>query len=241
MGHIINLQEEKESEMFFLKKIEDIEEKYFCIGDFTYINRNMAVYYLNDQDFSQARIHFSKAGIASEYMHVIYGGLRKVQGSSYNFMNALFSDNPITIERLSNLEHDKFPNGFALEFGKCIQAHIKDDMVSFEQSLANLAKITSKTGHKIYNGCTVGFEGILKKDINKIEEGIHLQLKTHRRIDGFKWLKDYICLHGTTIAKMAWRIGIEIEIDNPLIPKGLLPYAPLPFYEGYEFFKEIGY
>jgi hypothetical protein len=241
MGHIINFQELKEREVFRLEKIENIEDRKFFVDGFTYINRDMAVYYLNKQNFSQARIHFSKAGIVSEYEHLIYGGLSKVQGSSFNFMNALFSDNPIAIERLSNLEHDKFPCGFALEFGKCIQAHIKDDMMSFEQSLANLSKITSKTGHKIYNGCTVGFEGILKKDINKIEEGIHLQLKTHRRIDGLKWLKDYICFHGTTIAKMAWRIGIEVEIDNPLIPKGLLPYEPQLFYEGYDFFKEIGY
>jgi hypothetical protein len=42
------------------------------------------------------------------------------------------------------------------------------------------------------------------------------------------------------LAKLAKFIGLEIGIENTLLPKKILPILELQSYEGYEFFKQVG-
>ena len=53
-------------------------------------------------------------------------------------------------------------------------------------------------------------------------------------------LNEFISHPALGYAKLAWLKGIEVEIDNPLVPKELLPFKPLENYlNEYAFLDEI--
>ncbi|MDR0814353.1 MAG: immunity 49 family protein, partial [Bacteroidales bacterium] len=58
----------------------------------------------------------------------------------------------------------------------------------------------------------------------------------HKKRNDNPILSQYISLPALGYAKLAWRKGIEVEVNSPLIPKELLPIKPLEKYEiPYEF------
>ena len=84
-------------------------------------------------------------------------------------------------------------------------------------------------------------EGLMDMNKGKMEEGLLLLLKDHKKRNKHKGIaQDYIFIPALGYAKLAWLKGMEVEIEHPLISKELLPIKPLEKYEDkYDFLKEL--
>ncbi len=81
---------------------------------------------------------------------------------------------------------------------------------------------------------------MLVRDADEIKQVITQMTEKnyHRWRNDNPGLNKYISHPAVGYAKMAWRIGLEVEIDSPLVPKVLLPVEPLASYDhDYEFLK----
>lgn len=84
------------------------------------------------------------------------------------------------------------------------------------------------------------FKALHVGDKSKMEELLEklVSLKVLKRKFDNPILNQYIALPALGYAKLAWRKGIEVDINSPLIPKELLPIQPLDYYEiPYDFLK----
>ncbi|MBQ1837693.1 MAG: immunity 49 family protein, partial [Neisseriaceae bacterium] len=85
------------------------------------------------------------------------------------------------------------------------------------------------------------YDALEKKNIDKINELIKELLKKtlHRMFnkDDLFFYKVF-SFHPTLFTKLCWINGLEIEIDNPLVPMKLMPVEPLAEYDlVYDFLK----
>ncbi len=63
--------------------------------------------------------------------------------------------------------------------------------------------------------------------------------KIHKARNTDTLLNKYISMPALGYAKLAWYLGVEVEVNSPLIPKDLLPIKPLDNYEiPYDFLEE---
>ena len=66
--------------------------------------------------------------------------------------------------------------------------------------------------------------------------------KIHQKRNDDPLLKKYISMPALGYAKLAWILGMEVEIKSKLIPKALLPVQPLEKYEvPYDFLESIAF
>lgn len=85
------------------------------------------------------------------------------------------------------------------------------------------------------------FKALHTNDKSKMEEilGKLVSAKIHKKRNDNPILNQYISLPALGYAKLAWRKGIEVEVNSPLVPKELLPIKPLDNYEiPYDFLKD---
>jgi hypothetical protein len=85
------------------------------------------------------------------------------------------------------------------------------------------------------------YKAFLLKDKAKcemlLEQLVSPKIHKKRNINGV--LSQYVSQPALGYAKLAWRLGIEVEVDSPLIPKEILPIEPLDNYEiPYDFLKD---
>ncbi len=77
---------------------------------------------------------------------------------------------------------------------------------------------------------------LLKRDKSGLEALIQSRdasLKSADPID-----EEFISYFGALETKLCWRRGIQVEIDHPLVPMGLMPVKPLDHYDDvYDFLK----
>ena len=88
------------------------------------------------------------------------------------------------------------------------------------------------------------FKALLKKDKEKCEVILQkmVSLKIHQKRNDDPLLKKYISMPALGYAKLAWILGMEVEIKSKLIPKALLPVQPLEKYEvPYDFLESIAF
>lgn len=81
---------------------------------------------------------------------------------------------------------------------------------------------------------------LLEKDQTRLEKVLNEMLSG--RISGRRdtMIQDYIYLHVTCYTKIAWRLGMEIDIQHDKVPMELMPIEPLEKYEiPYDFLKDI--
>jgi Immunity protein 49 len=77
------------------------------------------------------------------------------------------------------------------------------------------------------------FRALYEKDVSKCEALLKdmVSPKIHQKRNDDALLKKYISMPALGYAKLAWILGIEVEIKSKLIPKELLPIKPLVNYE----------
>jgi hypothetical protein len=84
------------------------------------------------------------------------------------------------------------------------------------------------------------FRALYEKDISKCEAILKdlVSPKIHQKRNDDPLLKKYISMPALGYSKLAWILGIEVEVSSKLIPRELLPVKPLEHYDTpYDFLK----
>lgn len=85
------------------------------------------------------------------------------------------------------------------------------------------------------------FKALYQKNISECEAILKEMVspKIHQKRNDDAILKKYISMPALGYAKLAWIMGLEVDVKSKLIPKELLPIQPLENYEiPYDFLKE---
>lgn len=124
-----------------------------------------------------------------------------------------------------------------------IQFLMANDISGVERNLSIIEEITLPKLPKNQQELKLDFEfykALLKKDKSECEAILHelLTPKIHKKRNDNPVLAQYVSQPALGYAKLAWRLGIEVAVNSPLIPKELLPIQPLDHYEvPYDFLK----
>ena len=152
---------------------------------------------------------------------------------------ALLSDSKTIIDRYSNIKTQGLA-WIGSIYIDAIQSVLKDDYERLDYCLSRFHKIFAKNIEKSFIGCLSFFNGIKQGNKEEIEAGLKELLKSYKKRGVLPKYQAYISIDTTTLAKLAWLKGIQVEIDSSLVPKELLPIRPLEKYEDrYDFLKEV--
>lgn len=210
-----------------------------------------AVRNIQSKEFKQ---HSFVCGLLNEYSLLKFNerffdfGLGRI---SY----ALLSDNEPLIKRYATLRYQRGANaelsmdemvaiGELPIWCNTVQFFMANDNEGVERNLNIIETKTLKNLPKKEEGLKDDYEfykALLNGDKAKMEEVLEklTSPKIHKKRNDNPILNQYISLPALGYAKLAWRKGIEVEVKSPLVPKELLPIAPLDNYEiPYDFLKE---
>ncbi|RZK68372.1 MAG: hypothetical protein EOO92_23395 [Pedobacter sp.] len=195
-----------------------------------------------ENDIKKAKRYFYRCGRIDEYLIKVYDS-RLLNSGMANISYALLSDNLELITSYANLADSKFD--WMVKHGHstlmyAVQQVIKEDWDKVQYCLDIMA-IKNQKLNKILLPDRMFLEGFLLKDKQKLEDALYMLLENHKKRNKHMGIaQEYISIPALGYAKLAWLKGIQVDIDNPLIPKELLPYRPLDKYEDkYEFLKEL--
>jgi len=231
----------KKFKTIYLKNINDNFNLKNTLFPFSIDLGKQVVYYF----FIENNIEKSKqyAYLAGKF--VTYDILFNNSSSLQLLDNATFlllSDNKKLINNFSRLKHSTYSEDVIqyINFTACIQAVLREDWKHLEElNSYTKVNIEKKSGWKKYQGDLMFFEAFLEKDSNKMKEAIELLIskKWHKRRYDMPLFNELISLPALAYAKLAYIKGYELDIDNPLIPKELLPIEPNSEYWDYDFMK----
>lgn len=230
-------QEEKEKEAWRLSKLEIPEEKPFYTDSFESLNVLYALYEMyKNSDFEKARYHFYQAARVAEYelkRHSL------IETTIPRIGYAMFSDDHAIIDRYCQMKTSMGDKWVGTIYIRSIQSVLLGDNDQLEFWMKKYEDIFAKKKDMTWQGCLEVLQGIKNSDKAQAELGINNLLKTHKRRPGLGYIDPYFSIVGSTMAKLAWITGLEVFVDNILIPMDLLPVRPLPKYEdAYDFLKE---
>lgn len=221
----------------------------------TFCNMNVIygiVDFFVNNNILQAKNHFNICGLIDEYSVNIYNSTFLDYGI-HHICFAILSDNEKMIQRYAKLQYKAYGKRLSMDeyvlkgegaiLCNTIQFFMENNNEGIERNL-NIYELkktkilrSSKTGELDYEF----FKALHTENKAKIEEILEnfLTPRIHKYRTNDIILDKFISLPALGYAKLAWRKGIEVNIDSPLIPKELLPVQPLEYYEiPYEFLKE---
>lgn len=186
--------------------------------------------YFVDRDANILRKEFYKATILGQRSH--WAGYSKNLGGMISdirvFAVALLSDSPECIQWIANepiLQKDNPKHwDFSLHM---IQLLLKNDYDHLEEKISIASKKGRKNSRELYANGSDFFSLVMQKNKTALETVIR---KSSRKIQDAS-LREFISPDGVVYAKLCWMNGIEVEVDHPLIPMGLMSVAPLDHYE----------
>jgi hypothetical protein len=209
------------------------------------------IYNISIEIFDKAKFHFNTCGLIDEYRVNKYNSIFLDYGI-HHICYAILSDNEDMILRYSELRYKPWGKMKGMEenilLGKdpiwcnIIQMFMANDSTGIERNLNILDTITLKK--KKEQSLMLDYEfykALYYNDKSRMEEVLEIFVspKIHKKRNGDPIFNKYISLPALGYAKLAWRKGIEVEVNSPLIPKELLPVQPLEKYEiPYDFLKE---
>lgn len=219
-----------------IEKIKNLDERSFYVG---FLENPNLIYACNsifkEANYLNARNHFYTCAALKEYIHLYYK--ESVFTTHRSFCYALLSDNSKIINRYLQYKDDFFQT-FGVSFAKALQACIENDDTKLADQINLLEKYVSrKTWEKNYVGSVNSFRGILLRDKSLTEQGINEFLKKHNRQDHPVIVKDFLNIEALTLAKLAYRKGIEVDIKNKLVPKEMIVTKELEKYTTYDFLE----
>lgn len=154
---------------------------------------------------------------------------------------AVLSDNENVIEAAAQVETSALLNGrndpkSAAAFQHRFQLAILGKDQELEALVEEVEKKGTKADRQAISNGEYFFSLLLSRDAAGLKALIE---KRHANIKSV-WpdLRDLISYLGTLETKICWRRGIQIEVDHPLVPMGLMPVKPLDHYDDvYDFLK----
>jgi hypothetical protein len=239
-------REEKVIRNFHLQK--DLAN--WNIGELSNINKSLAWYYFLLGDMDKAKQSFYLLGRCIEY-NIIHYNSRIFDYGIPQVAYVLLCDNlPFLQNYFANLSYrgdgKNFPDmekmvemGEGAIFCHSILQIVKEDWNMLARNIDILEKkVINKKKNQVLIPDYNFYKAILKKDKVAIEEAINelLTPKMHKKRNNQDLLLNhFVSMPALGYAKLAWLNGIEVEIDNPLVPKEMLPVIPNDKYDDYDF------
>lgn len=207
---------------------------WYCQRDYAY------KYFYVDNNIEKAKQACYMCGRLVELATVKYDA-NWIDGIGTRFGLALLSDNMDLIMRYANLTHSNFMasvnRGANAAYNYLIQCILKDDIAEFERVL-KIAKVKCAKKFR-FDADMLFFEALVAKDKKKCETILAEEVspKGHNKHNKLETgYKDFISFPATTLAKLAWLKGVNVQVDTHLIPLELLPIKPNEVYvDEYDF------
>jgi len=152
------------------------------------------------------------------------------------FLYGLLSDSPeiydwLTHAELKTIDEVRTPHFLWHQF----QLVLRRDDETLRETIALVAKKGRKHDKALSQAGQDFFSLLLKKDKEGLQALIEDQakIKSVNELEG-QFLAGFAVVH----AKLCWYRGIEVQIQNPLVPMALLPIQPLDVYDvEYDFLR----
>ena len=208
--------------------------------------QNEARYHIGvTSNFLHTKLCYYTCGRIDEYMirqydaKILHYGVDHV---SY----AVLSDCEPLIQRYSRLrdsQHDEMkPRGGV--YCLAMQHLMAEDWKGLEEDIPIFRKLSQKKGRwGFFAGLHLRYhEAMLERNLEKVEAVLReFETPENLKKRSLGSMIDKFISHPTLgYAKLAWRHGLEVEVDSPLVPRELLPVQPLSHYEdAYDFLKAM--
>ena len=238
---------------------ERIKSRPESVSDSLFLNlwfceRSFAVKELKEKNINHAKLAFCNCAFIDEYCLKTYNA-RFFDYGLHHISYAVLSDNEPLIQRYSQLRYQRGKNaelsmdemvaiGELPIWCNTVQFFMANDNDGVESNLNIIETMSLPNLPKKEEGMKDDYEfykALLAGNKAKIEEMLErlVSPKIHKKRNDSPILSQYVSLPALGYAKLAWRKGIEVEVNSPLIPKELLPIQPLDKYEiPYDFLKE---
>lgn len=227
-------------------------EKKFS-SNFNYHHILLAISNLINGELNLLKYNFNVSGLIDELQIKKYNS-RLLDYGLNSITYCILSDNEPLIQRYAKLRYQRDVNaelnmdemvtiGELPIWCNTVQFFMANDTAGVERNLNIIETKTLKTLPKKEEGLKDDYEfykSLNSGDKSKMEEVLEklLSPKIHKKRNDNPILNQYISLPALGYAKLAWRKGIEVEVNSPLVPKELLPIQPLEKYEiPYDFLK----
>ncbi|GHU68272.1 hypothetical protein FACS189413_04770 [Bacteroidia bacterium] len=249
------LQYNKEERAITPKVFEKWREKKESVNIYSFVYNNnihyAIEYFFVDNDILQTKNCFYVCGLIDEYCVNNYNSTFLDYGI-YHVCYAVLSDNEEMIQRYAKLRYKAYGKRLSMDeyvlkgegaiLCNTIQFFMENNNEGIERNL-NIYELkktkilrSSKTGELDYDF----FKALYTENKGNMENILEkfLTPKIHKYRTNDIILDKFISLPAIGYAKLAWRKGIEVEVNSKLVPKELLPVQPLEDYEiPYEFLK----
>lgn len=228
-----------------------IELKHTGLG-IRFLEIDFAVLSIKNNEWAKSKQHFYTAATLDLIATTNFNSNQLSYGLAL-LSYPLLSDNNHIIERYAKIRYQPWGKMKGMDendlLGKSdiwcntIQFLMVNDLEGINRNLNILETITLPKLSKKENLLKDDYEffkAIYSKDKAKMEEVLDklVSSKIHKKRNINDIHAQYISLPALGYAKLAWRHGIEVEVNSPLIPKELLPIKPLEKYEiAYDFLK----
>lgn len=233
----------------------------YSITDLKQCNKIFSLYsYFEEQDIKKAKQHFYVCGMLDAYRIKTYED-RMFDYDLHSIGYAMLSDNvsfiknvfakltyqstyledvtekitPITME-------ENVLAGEGAIFTHTVQQFLLGNNSLIERNLEIMERVwfnkSNENSTLLYD--VKFFRALYQKDISKCEEILNEMVspKIHQKRNDDTLLRKYVSMPTLGYAKLAWILGIEVELKSKLIPKELLPVNPNDNYEiPYDFLK----
>lgn len=220
--------------------------------NFRFLEIDFAIKCIAEENFLKSKQHFYTASLLDELRIVKFNDDQLSFGLGLTGYPIL-SDNEEVIQRYSKLRYDawgKMPGmadnvlkGKSDIWANTVQFFMANDIEGIERNLNILETITLKKLSKNQQELLIDFnffKALYEGNKSKMEEELDklVSPKIHKKRNINDIHAQYISLPALGYTKLAWRKGIEVEVNSPLVPKELLPIQPLEKYEiPYDFLK----
>lgn len=219
-----------------------------------FCEESFAINSLNEMELIKAKQYFNNCLLLDVY-RINYYNDRFFDYGLNHIGNAILSDNEPLIQQYSKLRYERGENaelsmdemilqGESAIWCNTVQFFMANDLHGIERNLNIIETLTLPKLPKNEQELKTDYEfykALLVKDKSKCEELLE-QLtspKIHKNRNDNAILNKYVSQPALGYAKLAWRQGLEVEVNTPLIPKEILPIEPLYNYEiPYDFLKD---
>jgi hypothetical protein len=215
-----------------------------------------SVFDVVNMDYINSKSNSSIAGLLDEFRISKFND-RLLDYGLNHIGFAILSDNEPLIQSYSKLRYKRGANaelsmdemvlqGESAIWCNTVQFFMANDFKGIERNLNIIETLTLPKLPKNQQELKLDYEfykALLIKDKSKCEEILEQLVSPviHKKRNDNAVLNKYVSQPALGYAKLAWRQGLEVEVNSPLVPKEILPIEPLDNYEiPYDFLKEDG-
>lgn len=215
------------------------KQTYFMAKWYNYEIISLKSYFIKGS-LTDTKQHFYTCGRLDEHLINHYND-RILEYGMAHISYALLSDHQGLIRRYADLAHadyDKIAKKGSIIYA--MQLAIKEELDHGYVDV--LDALSQKKGQTAIQPDVHFFRALVEKDKSDCEAAINelLTPKRHKQRNKYmELINEFISHPAIGYAKLACLKGIEVELDNPLVPNSLLPVNPNESYtEEYKFLKE---